>query len=116
MQIYEERHGDVQVVTIDDHLDTSTAPMFEARLLALIEGGQRRVLIDCGPLQYINSAGLKVFLLAMRKIAALGGQLVLCALAPNVRVIFETIGFSQIMTIMGTREEALRSLQMAAVS
>ncbi len=116
MQIKEEKLEDVMIVTIDDHLDTATSTIFETRLLGLIEGGERKVLVDCAPLEYVNSAGLKVFLLAAKKLEPLGGKLVLCALAPSVLMIFEMIGFTRIMKIVATREEALRILQGAAAA
>jgi anti-anti-sigma factor len=108
MQINEEKQGDVTIVTIDDHLDTATAPAFEARLLGLIDAGQRKVLIDCGKLEYVNSAGLKVFLLAAKKLEPTGGQFILCSLSSSVNMIFEMIGFSRIMKITANRDEALR--------
>lgn len=110
MQIKEEKQGDVLVVTVTEHLDTSNSSVFESRLLGLIDRGERRILVDCGSLDYVNSAGLKVFLLAAKRIEPLGGKLVLCALAPSVLMIFEMIGFTRIMKIVPTREEALRLL------
>ena len=110
MQIKEEKQGDVMIVTIDDHLDTAAAPAFEQRLLGLIDGGERKVLIDCGPLQYVNSAGLKVFLLAAKKLEQANGQFIICSLGPSVMMIFEMIGFTRIMKIVPTREEGLRIL------
>jgi anti-anti-sigma factor len=113
MQIKEEKQEDVIIVTIDDHLDTAAAPGFETKLLGLIDGGERKVLIDCGPLEYVNSAGLKVFLLAAKRLEAVGGQFILCALAPSVLMIFEMIGFTRIMKIAATREDGLRGFRGA---
>lgn len=116
MQIKEEKEGDVLVVTIDDHLDTQTSEQFETKLLSLIAAGERRLLVDCGPLEYVNSAGLKVFLIAAKKLEALGGQLVLCALAPSVAMIFQMIGFHRVMRIASTRLDALESLRGPATA
>jgi anti-anti-sigma factor len=111
MQIKEEKQDDVVIVSIDDHLDTVSAPQFEARLLGLIEAGERRLIVDCAQLEYINSAGLKVFLLAAKELESLGGQLVFCTLAPGVLMVFETIGFTRIMTITSTRDDALQKIR-----
>jgi anti-anti-sigma factor len=59
----------------------------------------------------VNSAGLKVFLLAAKRLEPLGGKLVLCSLAPSVLMIFEMIGFTRIMKITATREDALQALR-----
>jgi anti-anti-sigma factor len=111
MQIQEDKQGDILALTISEHLDTASSTMFETRLLGSIDRGERRILVDCAPLEYVNSAGLKVFLLAAKKLEAVGGKLVLCALAPSVLMIFEMIGFTRIMKIVPTREEALRILR-----
>ncbi len=114
MQINEQKQGDVMIVAIDDHLDTIAAPAFEQRLLGLIDGGERKLIVDCSALQYVNSAGLKVFLLTAKKIETLGGQLVICSLAASVLMIFEMIGFTRIMKIAPNREEALLALGSSA--
>jgi stage II sporulation protein AA (anti-sigma F factor antagonist) len=109
MQIKEEKHGDVMIMNIDDHLDTAAAPQFEQRLLGLIDAGERKVLVDCSKLEYVNSAGLKVFLLAAKKLEPLNGTLIISSLAPSVLMIFEMIGFTRIMKIAATREDGLRA-------
>lgn len=114
MQITEQKQGDVMIVAIDDHLDTMAAPVFEQKVLSLIDGGERKLLIDCSALQYVNSAGLKVFLLAAKKLEPLGGQLVICSLAASVLMIFEMIGFTRIMKILPNREEGLRAFGASA--
>lgn len=73
-----------------------------------MDHGERRIVVDCASLDYVNSAGLKVFLLAAKRLETLGGKLVLCALTPSVLMIFEMIGFTRIMKIVASREEALR--------
>jgi anti-anti-sigma factor len=110
MQIKEEKQGGALIVRISEHLDTATSTIFESRLLGLIDRGERKVVVDCGELEYVNSAGLKVFLLAAKRLEPLGGKLVLCALAPSVLMIFEMIGFTRIMKIVPSLEEALQAL------
>ncbi len=111
MQIKEDKQGDAVVLTVSEHLDSATASVFESRLLGLVDRGERRIVVDCAALDYVNSAGLKVFLLAAKRLEPLGGRLVLCALAPSVLMIFEMIGFTRIMKIMASREDALRVLR-----
>ena len=111
MQIKEDKQGEVLILQVSEHLDTATSTIFESRLLGLVDRGERQIVVDCGGLEYVNSAGLKVFLLAAKRLEPLGGKLVLCALAPSVLMIFEMIGFTRIMKIVPTLEEALRILR-----
>ena len=110
MHIREERRGDVSIVSIDNHLDTAAAPDLEQKLTQVVDDGVRRLVVDCEGLEYINSAGLKVFLLAAKRLDALGGRLVIAALGPSVLTIFQTIGFDKIMKIVATRADALSAL------
>jgi len=111
MQIKEDKQGDTMIVTVTEHLDSATSSVFESRLLGLVDRGERQIVVDCGALDYVNSAGLKVFLLAAKRLEPLGGKLVLCALAPSVLMIFEMIGFTRIMKIVASREDAMRVLR-----
>lgn len=108
MQIKEDKQGEILIVRVSEHLDTASSTIFESRLLGLVDRGERLIVVDCGELEYVNSAGLKVFLLAAKRLEPLGGKLVLCALAPSVLMIFEMIGFTRIMKIVPTLDEALR--------
>lgn len=110
MQIHETRQAEVLILVVTGQLDTATAPQFEARLLGSIERGEQRLCVDCGTLRYVNSAGLKAFLVAAKQLESTGGKMVLCDLPPPVRAIFDMIGFSQIMTLVPTREEAIQRL------
>ncbi len=111
MQIKEDKQAEVLILAVSEHLDTATSTIFESRLLGLVDRGERKIVVDCSALEYVNSAGLKVFLLAAKRLEPLGGKLVLCALAPTVLMIFEMIGFTRIMKIVPTLAEALRILQ-----
>ena len=113
MQILDEPHGDIRIVTIDDHLDTTTAPQLERALHGLIDNGDQRILIDCTELRYVNSAGLKALLLVAKRLEANSGALVLCALAPNVSMVFTMIGFDRVLKILPNRDEALRAFRGA---
>jgi len=91
----------------EEHLDTAAAMPLEQEVLQRIDDGARRILIDCSRLEYVNSSGLKVFLIAAKRLDTLGGKIAFCALAPNVQMIFEMIGFDKILSIFATRAEAL---------
>jgi stage II sporulation protein AA (anti-sigma F factor antagonist) len=114
MHLQETQVGTTLILEPDGHLDTAAAIPLEADVLQKIEDGARRILIDCSRMEYVNSSGLKVFLIAAKRLDTLGGKLAFCALAPNVQMIFDMIGFTKILSIFATREEALASLEEEA--
>jgi anti-anti-sigma factor len=91
-------------------IDSATGPAFEKDVLAQIDDGQRRLLLDFGELQYISSAGLRIVLLAAKKMKTAGGKLALCSLNPQITEVFEISGFARILDIHPSRDAALATL------
>jgi len=112
MNIVEELHGDITVASLNGQVDSVTSADLETQVMAILDRGVKALLLDCGNMAYINSAGLRVFLLAAKRLETEAGSLAFCGLAANVRMIFETIGFDRILTLYGTREEALAGMGM----
>jgi anti-anti-sigma factor len=111
METTEAKIGEIHEVTIQGHLDTASSQAFEDRLVRLVEGGVRHLLLECSGMGYVNSSGLKAILVGAKQMDAVGGKFVVCGLVPSVYGIFEMIGFTRILSIYPTREEALRQLQ-----
>jgi anti-anti-sigma factor len=107
MEITQSQHGDLLVVSLDGRLDAHTAKIFEDRLLPLLEQGNKQILVDFAKLDYISSAGLRVLLLAARKLDDASGKIALCSLKPAIKTVFDIAGFSSIFPIFATATEAI---------
>lgn len=88
------------LMDIEGRLDTVTAGAFEASVLEVLEKEARLLILRCSDLEYISSSGLRVFLLAQKKMMAAGGKLQLCCLRPNIYEVFEISGFTGIFQIL----------------
>ena len=106
MEIIETRSGDVVTLALTGRLDGGTSGRFETSMLTHIDGGDDRLIVDMAGLDYINSVGLRVFMLAAKHAKPIGGRIVLCALQPAIRHVFDIAGFSASFAITATREEA----------
>jgi len=111
MNITESKTADIVTLSLSGRLDTTTAKAFEDRLLAHIDSGERRLAIDLTGLEYISSAGLRVFLLAAKRLDSAQGRIALCALTEPVREVFDVAGFISIFAIYDSHQEALKDLQ-----
>ncbi len=101
----------VMRVLICGRIDAATSPEFEAAINQLITVKKETVLLfDCEHLEYISSAGLRVFLSTAKLIKAASGKMGLTNLQDNVRQIFEISGFSSVMAIYKTKDEAVKAL------
>lgn len=99
MDIKESMNGSTHVVEINGRLDTVTAPEFQEKIMEKIGDGNISLLIHCSGLSYVSSSGLRVFLMALKKIKAGGGQMVLCCLQDSIQEVFDISGFSTLFTI-----------------
>src|SRR5215510_2800438 len=110
MEITERRTAEIVNLSLSGSLDTTTAKAFEEKILAQIESGERRFVIDLAQLDYISSAGLRVFILAAKRLNNANGKMVLCALKDPVKEVFDIAGFSSIFSIHGSHDEATKHL------
>jgi anti-anti-sigma factor len=61
MEITESKTSDIVTINIAGKMDPTSAKTFEETILNRIESGDRRFVIDLSQLDYIGSAGLRVF-------------------------------------------------------
>jgi len=111
MNITESKTANIVTLSLSGRLDTTTAKAFEDRILAHIDSGERRIAIDLTGLEYISSAGLRVFLLAAKRLDSAQGRIALCALPEPIREVFDIAGFISIFAIYDSHQEALKDLQ-----
>ncbi len=102
--------GDVTVIRLPARIDTINAKEVETKLNDLLDGGAGKLVADFADTEYISSAGLRVFLAALKRLEKTEGRIVLCALAPFIAEVFEISGFSGLFEIVETHEEALAAL------
>lgn len=110
LQIDESKEGEVAVLRIAGRLDAVTAPDLERKLDGLISSGCGKLVVDFERLEMIVSAGLRVFLALAKKSKKTGGRIALCRMQAVVLDVFKISGFTEILAIFPTREEAIRSV------
>lgn len=107
MECTEERQNNTTIIGLCGRMDSVTSRTVEEKLLALIENGERHLVVDCAQLAYISSAGLRVFLMAAKRVTQVKGKLMFTTLNDEVRQVFDLTGFSSILQICPSREEAM---------
>lgn len=107
MQLTMTQHGDVPILRLKGRLSVVGADEFERQTLAAIDGGANRLVFAMDELDYISSAGLRIFYLAIKRLGNDGSRLAFCGMKPAVRAIFDVIGLSPQVKIFPTEAEAL---------
>ncbi len=93
---------------MDSRLDTNTSPRLEKFLGEKLASDEvKGLILDFEPTEYISSAGMRVILLAAKKMKSDGGKLVLCSMSDHVKEVFDIAGFTAVLNIETSRELAV---------
>jgi len=107
MQIVEDKVGEALVIGPVGRVDSVSSAELERVVVSRIDAGERRVVMDLSGVEYISSAGLRVLLMAAKRLKAPPAALALCGLGPSVRTVLELAGFLPLFTVEAGREQAL---------
>jgi anti-anti-sigma factor len=107
MNLTKKNVGGFCVVGIEGRIDTTNFNTFEKEITGIIDSGNTNIVLNCSNMNYISSSGLRVFLIAQKKLITLGGKLHLCEMQPTIKEIFDISGFSTIFKIFDTEDKAL---------
>lgn len=111
MEISERKAMDIVTLGLSGKLDVNSARVFQDQILARIESGERRIVIDLEQLDYISSAGLRVFVLAGKRLSGMNGKIAFCSLKEPVREVFDIAGFLSLFSIYDSHDDATKALQ-----
>jgi len=84
---------------VSGKLDSVSAPEFEKTVIGLMQEDPKDAFFHLKELTYICSSGLRVFLQAAKVARMHNSRVVLNALQPQVREIFDLAGFTQFFTL-----------------
>jgi anti-anti-sigma factor len=107
MQIAQHESNGVTILAVSGRIDATVAEAFKQKLLAAIGDKPVRLLLDFAQVEFISSIGLRVLVIAAKRVAAVRGQLLFCCLEGPVREVFELAGFTAVAKVYANREAAL---------
>jgi anti-anti-sigma factor len=111
MQISEDKNGDVLMVGLKGRLDAATSKTVEEFLLKKIDAGEKKLVLDLSGLDYISSVGLRVFMMAAKRLKVVQGKVVVCALSAPIKQVFEIAGFTNLFPMFDTRDAAAAAVR-----
>jgi anti-anti-sigma factor len=112
MEITLSFQGEIPVFHLSGRLDVTTSPLLEDRLLPLLSIEGERVIFDCSDLNYVSSAGLRVFITTQRTLSSQRGGVAFVSLTPPVLELFQLAGLENLFTIVGSLPEAVTALSL----
>jgi anti-anti-sigma factor len=107
MEITSSTVDGCKVVRLSGNLDTNTSPQAQAFFEDLVEAESTCVVADFSAVDYISSAGLRVLLVAAKKLRRVGGELRICSLNEMATEVFEISGFATLFKIFPDADSAV---------
>lgn len=117
MELQSRRTSTAIVISPNGRLDQEHADSFKQALdpfLIECKTGSAPVVLDLSAVSYISSVGLRALMLAARQVKAQGGRIVVAALTPIVREVFEISRFNLVFAVFADVDAALTSLASQA--
>ena len=96
MKVRSNKEEGILIISLDGKIDGATAPELEAHLLAWLDQGETRLIFDFQEVFYISSAGLRVVLLAAKRLRD-KGRMAIAGVKPEVKEIFDLAGFDTLL-------------------
>lgn len=110
MELVINRSNGILVAEAWTRVDGANAGEFEAALSDAIDANDRAVIIDFEHLAYISSAGLRVILLTAKTLRRQSAKFGICGLGDPIREVFEISGFDKVISVYGSRADALAAV------
>ncbi len=95
-------------------VDAQSSPKIQKVFDGLIQAGERMILVDFAEVNYVSSAGLRLFLLVQKQLRNAGGELLLFGLASQTLEVFRISGLDKLIHIASTRDELMPSVHEKA--
>ena len=107
MEISSSTENGIAVVSIEGNLDTTTSTDALDHISGLMDGGESKILVDFTAVDFVASSGLRILLVTAKRLKSEGGSLRICGLNESVNEVFEMSGFSTILNVFPSRDDAL---------
>lgn len=102
--------ADHTVLEVGGEVDVYTAPRLRERLVELIDGGGRYVIVDLGRVDFLDSTGLGVLVGALKRLRTAGGTFALVCDKEPLLKIFRITALDQVFPLYPTVEAAVADL------
>lgn len=99
--------ADYTVLEVGGEIDVYTAPVLREKLVALVEGGAKMIIVDLSHVEFLDSTGLGVLVGGLKRVRAHDGSLRLVCTQERILKIFRITGLTKVFPIHGSVDEAV---------
>ena len=103
------KDGNIVILNVLDDVILDTVQEFRDLIHSLLDEKALYVILDVSGIEFISSRGLGVIGYAMDTMRKHGGDLKIYGMKPEVKVIFDICGLSQIIDMYDSQDDAVLS-------
>lgn len=81
-------------------LDINTSDELSKAVIEAFESGAKSLLIDCQAVTFLDSSGLSVMVMALKKARELHVKLALCSINEQAMMLFKLTGMNKVFNIL----------------
>lgn len=108
LNLSESLRGNFLVLSIDGRLDIMNYEILEDKLNEIFDEQKIfHLVMECEKLTFISSAGLRLFVMALKKVASNGGKLAVSGLNETNKKIFDLSGYTKAFDLFPDLDSAL---------
>ncbi len=97
--------SEVKVLQPTGILDGTKAAQFRQDISKLVETGAKTILVDFKDVTFMDSSGLGALVLALKTVRAAHGNLMVCSINEQIKILFELTSMDRIFEIFENQEE-----------
>ena len=110
MQIDTREVDGMTVIDMVGRLDTSTSGDAYDEIVGIAKSGVTKVVLNLDKMEYVSSAGLRVFLTVAKLLKSSMGELKICHANGVVKEVLEVSGFNHLIDIYDEEKDAVAAL------
>lgn len=108
------KRGEVAVLVVGGEIDYEASPQLRASIVNAIKGGRRQLVLDLSAVTFVDSTAIGVMAGALARLEdAGGGSMAVVCTNDKVLQIFEITGLDSVITLHGSRDDALSAIATA---
>ena len=111
LEITATRTDGISIISLSGRVISPTARQFEDDLFARVAAGDLLFVLDFSSCDFIDSSGIRVLLMLLKKLAPVKGRFAICGTDKHIAQIFGIAGLARLFPIVDTVDTALQMLK-----
>jgi anti-sigma B factor antagonist len=108
MVLIAESVAGITIVQLPEKINASNSRTFQKDMGPLMDENSR-FIFDLAHVRQLDSSGLGAIVGCLKHLRTAGGDLKLCGMSKQVRILFELVRMHHVFDIFNTRQEAIES-------